>query len=261
MPVVHSARSIAAVAVRSHRARRPPTAVRRARCVLDLCCGSGVQGLVAAATYADHVIAADVSGRAVRFTAFNARLNGLSRRLQPVQSDLYAHPLIGASAPFDAILANPPFVAVPLRPIAEYAAWALYADGGPDGAAVSRRVVSGADACMLRPGVSAAPPPRTARRRDAAARERSTCTCPAQRAARARQREGHVLHNTRAPQTCGSSRSVRACAARAAGLAVHDGRAAQRGRGARVAPRREPRGGCVLQPATRAPPPLPPPPP
>ena len=121
--------------------------------LLDVCCGSGIQALTALATYAETAVAADVSPRAVAFTAFNAELNGLSPRLTAVVSDIYsaAHPL----GPFDAILANPPFVAVPAlgSGLDESTHWALYADGGPDGASVLRTIVASAkDDALLRPG-------------------------------------------------------------------------------------------------------------
>ena len=59
-----------------------------------------------------------------------------------------------AEEPFDVILANPPFVAVPPPPpgASSHAEWALYADGGPDGGRVLDAVVAGADAARLRPG-------------------------------------------------------------------------------------------------------------
>mmetsp|Transcript_1504 Transcript_1504/g.3830 ORF Transcript_1504/g.3830 Transcript_1504/m.3830 type:complete len:527 (+) Transcript_1504:33-1613(+) len=123
-------------------------------CVLDLCCGSGIQALVAASSYASKVVAADVNRRAVRFTTFNAELNAVSHRVEAVVSDTYSHPLIDENCPFDAILANPPFVAVPASaaPVHECCEWALYADGGPDGARVYREIVRGADVSRLRPG-------------------------------------------------------------------------------------------------------------
>ena len=129
---------------------------RRCSRVLDVCCGSGVQGLVAAATYADAVVALDVSHRAVRFCNFNAHLNEVAARLTPYVSDVYAAlPPQERTVPFDAILANPPFVAVPPPPAdaAIEALWALYADGGPDGADVLNEIVRGAaDPALLRPG-------------------------------------------------------------------------------------------------------------
>ena len=56
--------------------------------------------------------------------------------------------------PFDAILANPPFVAVPPPPpgASAHAEWALYADGGPDGGRVLDAIIAGASTARLRPG-------------------------------------------------------------------------------------------------------------
>ena len=114
---------------------------------------SGVQALLALANeLADSVVAVDISARAVRFTTFNAQLNGSARfasRLTVLVGDVYSS-LPAASCPFDAILANPPFVAVPrLRDLdaagaTVHAEWALYADGGGDGADVLRSIVTGA---------------------------------------------------------------------------------------------------------------------
>src|SRR5438876_110103 len=52
------------------------TVRRPAGSVLDLGAGSGVQALLAA-RHSRRVVAVDVNPRALRFTAFNARLNGL----------------------------------------------------------------------------------------------------------------------------------------------------------------------------------------
>ena len=46
--------------------------------LLDLCCGSGVQGLVGS-RYAADVVAVDLNPRAIRFARFNAQLNGVRR--------------------------------------------------------------------------------------------------------------------------------------------------------------------------------------
>ena len=129
-------------------------APRSARCskVLDVCCGSGVQALSALALYANTAVCADISPRAVAFTLFNAQLNGLSDRVTAWVSDVYEG--VKTLGPFDAILANPPFVAVPRPPtgLSENADWALYADGGPNGSVVLRKIVAGADDKLLRPG-------------------------------------------------------------------------------------------------------------
>src|SRR5690349_1437422 len=45
--------------------------------LLDLCTGTGVAGLIAAAKFARNVTVVDVAARSVRFAAFNVALNGL----------------------------------------------------------------------------------------------------------------------------------------------------------------------------------------
>ena len=60
--------------------------------VLDLCCGSGVQGIAAAALRGGNalVTCVDINPRAVRFARFNALLNGLDEsRFRAVAGDLY----------------------------------------------------------------------------------------------------------------------------------------------------------------------------
>ena len=63
----------------------------------------------------------------------------------------------GVGGPFDAILANPPFVAVPPPPpgASTHAEWALYADGGPDGARVLNAVGHGLYLAVVRKLLSA----------------------------------------------------------------------------------------------------------
>ena len=117
----------------------PPDRVRGLH-VLDVCCGSGVQGLVAAARGAARVVATDLSPRAVRFTRFNAALNGLDLVLREVRTaDCYAGLVQGET--FDLILANPPFVATPERLVPRPA---LFSSGGEDGADVVRPLAEGA---------------------------------------------------------------------------------------------------------------------
>jgi carbamoyltransferase len=103
----------------------------RGRCVLDLCTGSGVQGLIAAAT-AEQVVGVDVNPRAVALAGMNAILNGVGN-IEVRWGDLFA-PVRGEH--FDLIIANPPFVPAPRR-------GPSYHSGGPRGDRVLRRVVSG----------------------------------------------------------------------------------------------------------------------
>lgn len=101
------------------------------RRVLDLCTGTGVQGLVAAAT-AEQVLAVDINPRAVALARLNAALNGVAS-FEARQGDLFA-PARGAR--FDLIIANPPFVPAPRR-------GPSYHSGGPRGDRVLRRVIAG----------------------------------------------------------------------------------------------------------------------
>lgn len=103
---------------------------------LDLCCGCGVQGIVAA-DYSAEVIGTDRSARAIRFSKFNAALNAVER-IDFVLGDLYA-PVSGER--FSAILANPPFVPTPPD-----AAPLLFRDGGPNGEEILKRIMAGAEA-------------------------------------------------------------------------------------------------------------------
>jgi SAM-dependent methyltransferase len=98
---------------------------------LDLCCGSGIHALLAAA-HAGQAVAVDINPRAVACTVFNARALGLSN-LQALRGDLYA-PVGGRS--FDLITANPPFVPAPVQDVG-------FRDGGASGEDIQRRIVEG----------------------------------------------------------------------------------------------------------------------
>lgn len=98
--------------------------------VLDVCTGSGVQALSTLAMLdtdegMDHtIVAVDVNKRALRFTAFNAILNGYQDRISTVHADLLsgnngvlANVLLSKleqqSFHYDLLLANPPFIPTP----------------------------------------------------------------------------------------------------------------------------------------------------
>jgi len=98
---------------------------------LDLCCGSGVHALLAAA-HARWVTAVDINPRAVQCTAFNARARGLGN-VEALAGDLYAP--VGDRR-FELITANPPFVPAPEQKVG-------FRDGGPSGEEVQRRIVEG----------------------------------------------------------------------------------------------------------------------
>ncbi|MBT9317436.1 carbamoyltransferase C-terminal domain-containing protein [Leptothoe spongobia] len=97
--------------------------------VLDLCCGSGVQGLVAS-RYGQTVTSVDLNPRAIRFSRFNAQLNDI-RNIQFHQGSLY-QPVTGQT--FDTILANPPFVPSPKRDLG-------FRDGGANGEEILAAII------------------------------------------------------------------------------------------------------------------------
>lgn len=94
--------------------------------VLDLGCGSGIQALHAT-RHATHVIATDLSERALAFTAFNAALN---RAQVEVRQGSLLDPVAGET--FDLIVSNPPFVITPRTP-GDDADRFTYRDGGRAG--------------------------------------------------------------------------------------------------------------------------------
>lgn len=96
---------------------------------LDLCTGSGIQALVAS-RYSKHVTGVDLNPRAIRFSRFNAQLNGITN-VKFVLGDLY-HSISGM---YDLILANPPFVASPHEDL-------KFRDGGAQGEEVLSRIIT-----------------------------------------------------------------------------------------------------------------------
>ena len=107
------------------------TVRRPYRTALDICTGSGIHALLAAA-HTQQVLAVDISPRAARCAAFNAQAAGASN-LEVIVGDLF-EPVRGAS--FDLITANPPFVPSPLDTL-------CFRDGGPSGEDIQKRIVAG----------------------------------------------------------------------------------------------------------------------
>jgi methylase of polypeptide subunit release factors len=94
--------------------------------VVDVGCGSGAGGIVAA-SLAQRVVLADIQPHALRFAAVNAALAGVPAEL--VESDV----LGSVEGPFDCVIANPPYLRDP--------AGRLYRDGGGNfGEALSLRI-------------------------------------------------------------------------------------------------------------------------
>ena len=100
--------------------------------LLDMCTGTGVAGLIAAAKFARRVTLVDVAARSVRFAEFNVALNGLSN-VRVLQGDVY-EPV--ARERFNVIIAHPPYV-----PALETEF--VFRDAGVDGEQVTRKVIAG----------------------------------------------------------------------------------------------------------------------
>ncbi len=101
----------------------------RAERVVDIGCGSGAGGIVAArASGARELVLGDVNPRALRFAAVSAQL--AQRPVLLAESDVLA----GVAGAFDLIVANPPYMRDPTQRV--------YRDGGgAHGEALSVRIV------------------------------------------------------------------------------------------------------------------------
>lgn len=127
---------------------RPP------RRVLDLCCGCGCLGLLAAEQFpAAEAVLVDADPRAVDLAQRNAGGLGLAGRAEVACADLFDGAPPGA---FDLIICNPPYVdAVDMRALppefAQEPAFGLA--GGDDGLAVVRRVIDQAGAHLADGGL------------------------------------------------------------------------------------------------------------
>jgi len=99
---------------------------------LDLCSGTGIGALAAAAGRAEWAWAVDVTERSTGFGEFNRLLNGADN-VTVLQGDLY-EPVRGLA--FDRIVAHPPYVP------ASSAKW-IFQDAGLEGEDITRRIVAG----------------------------------------------------------------------------------------------------------------------
>lgn len=107
----------------------------RGRTVLDLCSGSGIQGLLSA-RFAEKVVSVELNAKAVPVTRFNILLNNCEDRVELRQGDLYD--VLRENETFDCIYANPPFI-----PMVEDVNYPICGTGGRDGLMVLRRIVEG----------------------------------------------------------------------------------------------------------------------
>ena len=107
------------------------TSRRRVRSALDLCTGSGIHALLAAA-HSERVLAVDINPRAARCARFNAQALGIAN-LEVVIGDLFEP---AGRQRFDLITANPPFVPSPVDTLG-------FRDGGRSGEDIQKRIVAG----------------------------------------------------------------------------------------------------------------------
>ena len=116
---------------------------RRGATVLDLCSGTGIQGILAARS-AKRVVSVELNKKATPVTRFNIRLNGLDDRIELREGDLYS--VLRDGETFDCIYANPPFI-----PMIDGVAYPICGAGGEDGLYVLNRIFDGLPA-RLNPG-------------------------------------------------------------------------------------------------------------
>lgn len=111
--------------------------------LLDLCCGSGVIGIILALELQKRVLATDLSGQALLVARENARRHGVEALVDFVQADLLS-PMSRANR-FSMVVANPPYVSraemrEDLEPeVARYEPH-LALDGGEDGMEIIRKI-------------------------------------------------------------------------------------------------------------------------
>lgn len=102
--------------------------------VLDLCSGSGVQGLHYS-KFSDEIRAVELNDNAVIAAILNAKINGcLNYKIN--KGDLYQE--LPKGTKFDCIISNPPYV-----PIPKDIEVAMCGDGGEDGMDIAKRIIDG----------------------------------------------------------------------------------------------------------------------
>lgn len=115
----------------------------RGRRVLDLGCGCGLQGLLAARG-AKEVVLTDIDDFSLLMTRLNAVINNVEQTVS-IRKGAYYEPVENDT--FDTILVLPPYV-----PRVEGSATSLSVDGGPDGLAFLRTLLRGASAHLATEG-------------------------------------------------------------------------------------------------------------
>lgn len=107
----------------------------RGKRVLDICAGSGVQGLSCLARGAVSVVALERNPATAAVARFNAHLNGFGSEFSVVESDLFERLPHGSM--FDLVVSNPPFM-----PVMETLPYPICGAGGDDGTTLLRQIVA-----------------------------------------------------------------------------------------------------------------------
>lgn len=100
--------------------------------VLDLCSGTGIQGIIAARS-ASKVISVEINKRAASVTRFNISLNGLDDIIELREGNLFD---VLRDEKFDYIYANPPFI-----PMISDVDYPICGAGGEDGLTVLNEII------------------------------------------------------------------------------------------------------------------------
>ena len=122
--------------------------------VLDLCTGSGCIAL-SLLHYTNHTTAVgtDISGAALDIARKNASANGLSDRIEFLETDLFPKE---KGEKFDIIVSNPPYIRTDvietLAPEVKDYEPMLALDGSADGLAFYRRIIEGASEYLFTSG-------------------------------------------------------------------------------------------------------------
>ena len=108
---------------------------RKGARVLDLCSGTGIQGLMASRS-AKQVVSVELNPKTVPVTRFNIALNEAQDVMEVREGNLYD--VLGPDEKFDCIYANPPFI--PMLDTVEYP---ICGAGGEDGLRVLNAIMAG----------------------------------------------------------------------------------------------------------------------
>lgn len=106
--------------------------------ILDICAGSGVQGLNLSKSIGAPTYAVELNENAFIAAKLNAYINGVSD-YTVIKGDLY-NCLPDNCSPFDCIISNPPYVPVP-----KDIELAMCGDGGENGMEIAQRIIDGYD--------------------------------------------------------------------------------------------------------------------